>query len=75
MSDSEEIVNSALKESGLENDFNKQHKSIMILIVEAATRRGYVNGFEDSKNNKPPKVTKEILFEWKKLFEEARAKQ
>jgi len=62
------IVNDALLASGLEAEFPVNLKSILILIVEAAIRKGYVDGFEDCINKKSSKIKKEDLIDFYKLY-------
>ena len=68
------IVNDALVQSGLEAEFPVNLKSILMLIVEASIRQGYVDGYEDAEKPIPPKITRDKLLDFKKLYEKARTK-
>ena len=62
------IINDALIASGLEAEFPVNLKSILILIVEAAIRKGYVNGYNDCINGQEQKIKKEDLLDFYKLY-------
>lgn len=67
---SREIVNNTLKYSGQEAIVDYKLRDLLILIVEASLRQGYVQGYEDSKHGLEPKITYEKLMDFKKLYKE-----
>ena len=67
------IVNDALVESGQEAIFDYKLKSLLILIVEAGLRKGYVDGYTDCHNKITPKMTKEKLIDFAKLYKKVRS--
>lgn len=62
------IVNEALINSGQEATFDYEVKSLLILIVEAAIRQGYVHGWEDHVKARQPKVTKKQLIDFAEIY-------
>ena len=64
------IVNDALKQSGHEATFDYKLKSLLILIVEAALRRGYIDGYNDSNKGLQPKITPEKLIDFVKIYKQ-----
>jgi hypothetical protein len=62
------IINDALTSSGAENVFDYPTKCMLILIVEAALRAGYVQGYEACKSGKQPSISREQLIEFRKLY-------
>ena len=66
------IVNEALIHSGQEVTFDYKLKNLLILIVEASIRQGYVDGWQDHKEAKPPKVTRKKLINFAELYKKAR---
>jgi hypothetical protein len=71
------IVNEALIHSGQEATFDVKLKSLLILIVEASLRQGYVDGWEDCKESqdgfyKQPKVTRKQLIKFAELYKKAK---
>ncbi len=67
------IVNDALVHSGQEATFDVKLKSLLILIVEAALRKGYVDGWEDcEKDITSQKVTRSQLIDFAELFKKAK---
>lgn len=62
------IINDALTQSGAENVFDYPTKCMLILIVEAALRQGYVQGYKDCKSGNQAKITIEQLIEFRRLY-------
>ena len=69
--DATKIVNDALVQSGQEAIFDIKLKSLLILIVEASLRQGYVNGYEDCDASRPPKITRKQLIDFAELYKKA----
>jgi hypothetical protein len=65
------IVNETLIFSGLEATFDYKLKNLLILIVEASFRQGYVDGWEDHEEAQPPKVTRKQLINFVELYKKA----
>lgn len=66
------MVDDALEQSGLEGRFDEKTKNLMILVVEASMRKGYVLGYEECKLGDKPRITRENLINFKKLYQKAR---
>ena len=66
------IVNEALINSGQEATFDVKMKSLLILIVEASLRQGYVDGQGDCEERQPQKVSRKQLIKFKELYDKAR---
>lgn len=66
------IVNEALIHSGQEATFDYKLKNLLILIVEASIRQGYVDGWEDHKEARLPKVKRKQLINFAALYRKAR---
>ena len=67
-----EIVNEALIHSGQEATFDYKLKNLLILIVEASIRQGYVDEWEDHEEAQPPKITRKQLIDFAELYKKAR---
>jgi len=67
------IVNEALIHSGQEATFDYKLKSLLLLIVDASLRRGYVDGWEDKKKAQQPKVTRRQLIDFAELYKKVRS--
>jgi hypothetical protein len=68
------IVNDALVKLGLEADFDVDIKTLLIMLIDGALRRGYVDGWKDCTVKEHPKVTEEDLIEISKLLDKLETK-